>query len=795
MIYINTKIIQCISIGITIIVCLLGKFTTKAETLPKITINEVCPENNFYKAPNGNTYGWAEICNSSSHTVDMSGWGFSDDPENLRKYTLPAGTVIKSGEKKIIYCSPEYAPLDIDKDENIIILTDRAGNEIDRITFGKIPVNTSYGQYPDSSGKYFNMECTPEKSNVSPNEKIKVKEPEFSHDSGFYDNEFMLSINVPEGTTVYYTLDGSEPDINSKKYNANIRVYDKSDTPNIWSSRTDISSYGAVAPNKTVDKAFLIRAVAIDENGRKSSVVSASYFLGKTNSSYYKDMKVVSLVTDPENLFNYDTGIYVKGRIFDTQNTTGVEAWNMVANYTQKGKDWERPALIEVFDKGKKVLSQNVGIRIKGATSRSTPQKSFNIYAREEYGNEKLEYDFFDGQATNNITGKTIKSYKQITIRNAGNDVSYSYFRDNINQSLISDRTLTSQAMNACILFIDGEFWGLYTLTEKTDDNFIKSHYNIKKKNVAIIKNNQLEEGEEQDLTDWNSFIAKSARTDMTIDENYKEFCRYIDTDSLAEYFAVQIYWCNYDWPYNNFAVWRSDKIDSSNIYSDGKWRMLLFDTDFTTGLYKNSNTSYTADIFSQLNSYNDNISRTFMNLLKNQEFKQKFCTIFMDLANYNFNPEKTDKTVEYYRNKYHQQISDTNERFYSSTFTSSNGISRFDSEMDTIADFYRNRFTYASDSLRRTTGSNSLHSVTLCQNKNGSINLNTINPDISNSNWCGQYFSDYKITLKAVSKNGYKFDKWEISGTELSTTETKSAEISIIPDNDITVKAIFKKS
>ena len=166
-----------------------------------------------------------------------------------------------------------------------------------------------------------------------------------------------------------------------------------------------------------------------------------------------------------------------------------------------------------------------------------------------------------------------------------------------------------------------------------------------------------------------------------------------------------------------------------------------------------------------------------------------------MDLANYNFNPEKTDKTVEYYRNNYRQQISDTNERFYSSTFTSSNGISRFDSEMDTIADFYRNRFTYASDSLRRTTGSNSLYSVTLCQNKNGSINLNTINPDISNSNWCGQYFSDYKITLKAVSKNGYKFDKWEISGTELSTTETKSAEISIIPDNDITVKAIFKKS
>lgn len=771
------------------------KIPVTAEATSGISINEVCPENTFFKARDGSIYGWAEICNSSSDAVDMSGWGFSDDPADLRKYTLPAGTVIQSGEKKIIFCSPENAPLNISGDENTIILTDRDGNEIDSIVFGKIPADQSYGQYPDGSGKYFIMDCTPEKSNVSPDEKIKVQPPEFSHASGFYDSDFMLSVKVPEGTTVYYTLDGSEPTTDSKKYNARIRVYDRSESPNIWSARTDISSYGAVAPRKNVDKAFLIRAIAVDEDGRKSPTVSASYFMGKTNASYYKDMKVISLVTDPENLFNYDTGIYVKGRIFDTQNYKGVEAWNMKANYTQKGRDWEREAFMEVFDNGKKVLSQNVGIRIKGATSRSTPQKSFNVYARDEYGNKKLEYDFFDGQSINAVTGKPNDSYDTVTIRNAGNDTAYSYLRDNINQSLVSDRPLTMQSMNGCILFINGEFWGFYTLTEKTDDSFIKNHYNIKKKNVAIIKNSQLEEGTDEDLQDWNALITKYARTDMTIDENYKEFCRYVDTDSLIEYFAVQTYWCNGDWPWNNFAVWRSDSIDDANPYADGKWRMLLFDTDFTTGLYKNNDTRYTADTFSRLNGYDDSISRIFMHLLRNPDFREKFCTVFMDLANFNFSPENTDRIIEEYREKYRQQISDTNERFYSSTFTSPNGVDRYDSELDVISDFYRNRPVYASDSLRRITGSGSLKNVTLKKNSHGSISINTITPDISGKDWCGQYFSGYKVTLKAVPENNYEFVRWEISGTDVLKAETQLSKIVISPDDDVTVKAVFRKS
>ena len=177
------------------------------------------------------------------------------------------------------------------------------------------------------------------------------------------------------------------------------------------------------------------------------------------------------------------------------------------------------------------------------------------------------------------------------------------------------------------------------------------------------------------------------------------------------------------------------------------------------------------------------------MHLLRNPDFREKFCTVFMDLANFNFSPENTDRIIEEYREKYRQQ------RFYASSFTSPNGVDRYDSELDVISDFYRNRPVYASDSLRRITGSGSLKNVTLKKNSHGSISINTITPDISGKDWCGQYFSGYKVILKAVPANNYEFVRWEISGTDVLKAETQLSKIVISPDDDVTVKAVFRKS
>ncbi|MDE5583631.1 MAG: CotH kinase family protein, partial [Ruminococcus sp.] len=380
--------------------------------------------------------------------------------------------------------------------------------------------------------------------------------------------------------------------------------------------------------------------------------------------------------------------------------------------------------------------------------------------------------------------------------RNAGNDTAYSYLRDNMNQNLVRDRNITSQAMAECVVFIDGEFWGFYTLTEKIGDSYIKSHYGIKKKDVVIIKNAEVEEGTDDDWREWNDTIAKYARADMTADENYSAFCADFDVDSVAEYFSMQIYWCNSDWPWNNVAVWKSRTIDSENSYADGRWRMLLFDTDFSAGLFQNNETTFRADGFSRVKNYKDSLSRTFFQLMRNSDFKERFYTVFMDMANGNFSSERTDRMLENYVEAYRTPIIDTLERFYAGSFVYRDGTSRFDTECGVIRDFYRNRFGFAVDDLKNHIGlSGSLKKINIqCNAWQGRVEINTLKPDFSSGSWKGQYFSDYEITLKAIPEKNYKFVRWEVIGATADKNLLERAELKIKPENDIYIRAVYDK-
>ena len=89
-------------------------------------------------------------------------------------------------------------------------------------------------------------------------------------------------------------------------------------------------------------------------------------------------------------------------------------------NYSQKGKKWEREANIEIFENGNLLVQQNMGLRIKGASTRSAAGKSFNLYAREKYGKDSVKSSLFlDNYDINN---KLINKYKSITLRSVYND-------------------------------------------------------------------------------------------------------------------------------------------------------------------------------------------------------------------------------------------------------------------------------------------------------------------------------------------------------------------------------------
>jgi hypothetical protein len=229
----------------------------------------------------------------------------------------------------------------------------------------------------------------------------------FSHASGFYPENFTLKLSSQKKATIYYTLDSSDPKTSntSKEFKDDILIYDRSLEPNIYSaygedddSPLSISRFQKYyhPPNYPVEKAMVVRAVAKNGNGNFSEVVSETYFVTDKDLNRYKNITVISLVTNPDNLFSPDYGIYVTGTMFQEWKNSKDFVPNLVfgsdprlkGNFYMRGSDWEREAHFTIFEKGKVVVQQNVGIRIKGNFSRIVPQKSFNIYAKKNM--EKL---------------------------------------------------------------------------------------------------------------------------------------------------------------------------------------------------------------------------------------------------------------------------------------------------------------------------------------------------------------------------------------------------------------------
>ena len=537
----------------------------------------------------------------------------------------------------------------------------------------------------------------------------EIPAPEFSAASGFYDDPFELTILSEEGLSVYYTRDGSIPDETDTLYTGPLEVTDRTNEKNVLSARTDIiapNKWGdAVAPMK-VDKATVIRAAAVDGQGNRSAVSTAVYFIGyQDKAEFYRNYKVISLAVEPGDLFDPARGIYIQGNAFDEWLHSDafdptLDEWLIPGNYLNRGREWERPARMQVFDGGTEVFSGEVGIRIHGGANRDSEQKSFNIYTRNEYGTKVIDYDLFDGENISEAEDEPIAKYDSFILRNGGNDSKFSRIRDPLIQGLVWGRNFITQAMTPCLVFIDGEFWGQYEITEKLTDDFIHDHFGIKKKNVVLMKNEEVEEGTEEDGQEFAALRSWIRETDFSDGEAYRQLGEQVDLDGLAEYITVEFYICNWDFGDNNFACWRARETDPDNEWADGKWRFILYDTEYSTGLYGTVKPEENA--IERLREKGGFISDLFFGAMENPEFREKFADTYDDLTTAEFADNLVrDAVMELYGRDV-DAILATYDRFWPTWPGGPNGANVLMSQVQDILNFFAERRQYSDEHVAK---------------------------------------------------------------------------------------------
>lgn len=623
----------------------------------------------------------------------------------------------------------------------------------------------------------------------------------FSLASGFYEYPMPLEITCDvSGARIYYTTDGSIPDETDTLYDGTITLLWTTEKDDPMSHRTGITLGDTYVPQMDFPSAHIIRAVAIMPEGTRSPVVSGTYFIGYNRQELYGDTALMFLAIDPSHLFDYDTGIYVTGRVYDEwvkNQTEAFESWQGTANYTQRGDAWERPVTVTFLPAEGEGFTQDMGVRIKGGASRGGNQKSLRLIARADYGEKNVKYELFPGNLKES-DGKAVKKYKSFTLRNGGNDCDFGKIRDPFIQRLAEGMRFDTAANLPVVAFINGEYWGLYTLNEEYSDNYIDYHYGINNDNVVTVKVGEIDDGEEEDIALFDEMLNYIAYSDMSDPEKYAKACEMLDMGSFADYCALQLYIGNQDGPFqnNNWQMWRVRVPgEDDSPYADGKWRMMLYDTDFSSGIYNNGAT-FGEDNITPVLTTTDYKWRhpglLFNSLIQSEEFLGEFVSAACDIRNLYFSKARAGALLDEMTDRYLPYQADTLLRF-GPQWVTWNPTNHFSTHLKNIRTYFSGRYDRFLDILKQPFELSNPVTLTLKIEGEGTILINSREETPIEKTTSVKYFPEFGITVTAVPAEGRRFAGWTVSSS-YGQVEDASAETTVFTfTRTVKLTAVFE--
>ncbi len=753
-----------------------------------LKINEFVASNFFGLSDEDEDFeDWIEILNTGTSPINLSGYGLSDNVNNLFKWQFPP-VEIQAGEFLIVFASGKdrtqpnlHTNFSISSSGEDLLITNPSGVIIDFISAVEVPRDFSYGRYQDGAGSlfYFNSP-TPGAPNSSENYSELIPTPNLSYESGFYVEPIEVQLtNTQNGVNYHYTLDGSEPTTTDPVFPTSLLIEDISENednisliPTTPSTAPDWFKW--FPPMGNVFKGTNLRVKGFSETGIAHKSVTRNFFVNEEIFSKF-DIPVVAISVDPDDLFSPSSGIY--------------------ANFHQRDRAWERKANIHYFEPDGTIgFKTDMGLRIHGGNSRRYALKSFRLYFRNAFGKNTIDYPI--------LKDKDFNQHQRLILRNSGSDWSRTYFRDAFVQNILHGFSdVEFQGFQPTVSFVNGEFWGLLNFRGRYDDNYLQLKYGIEELDL-LETTGSVVYGSNSEYTSLTNFLQSN---DLNVPENYEEVKSRMDVENFCDYHILQIFSMNTDQPGKNVRFWKSNELDN-------KWRWMWFDLDdsflygphcsydrngfvFNTGLNTISSTTINPASNNPVWAPNGPLQTApLRNILGSDEFKTYFINRFGDLLNTAFEPaylfHKIDSIysiIEPYMEQHYRRWYRPEPEFH-------------EEHLEYLYLFSENRQAYTREQLVDFFELSGDYELTVdVASGEGYIHLNTIaidtiTPTITSPvyPWKGIYFNDVPIKLKAIPREGYAFSHWDglVFSTEdeieVSAAEAIYLEAHFLPSDSI---------
>ena len=598
----------------------------------------------------------------------------------------------------------------------------------DSIYIDSLPGGISFGIPSTGHGLVYFDEPTPGMPNKDEG-FIGILDPDinFSHQGGL---TAPLGLNLSgnkEDEVIRFTSDATVPDEESPIY-----------------------SYPLEINSNTV-----IRARIFKDGYLPSQVQSKSYIINKSHL-----LPVITLVTEPEDFFDSEEGIYVLGEGYQGQFPYfGSNIW----------EDVEKPIQFSIYKPdGALGASFNAGVKIFGGWSRALDQRSLSLFARKRYGDDEFKYPFFQN--------REFDEFQALVLRNSGNDFLWANMRDGLMTTLLDDADIEIQAYQPVVTYLNRDYWGVYNLREKINEHFIDSRFDINLDSLDLLEMNGIViYGKNNDYLELLDYLGGHS---LSSAENYQYVTDRIDIDNYILYQLSQIYFDNRDWPGNNVKFWKAN---------GGKWRWILFDTDFGFGIWDPNKFSFNTLSYSLSPSgpaWPNPPWSTFLfrKMVENETFRKKFINQFADELNSRFLASEVMGKIDSLASNIEEDIIEHYFRWYGNP-------SQWYREVETMRNFANRRPSFIKSHIINTFSLNKYHKI-IIQNEDpemGYVQLNSLS--IKEDIWGGDYFQDVPITITAIPKPGFEFSHW--TGGSAST----NAQIIHNPIQAETFIPIFKIS